>query len=70
MNTIKKHSVLVFGHQTSVTMEDAFWQELKSIAARKNISMCKLIENIDAERTENLASSLRVFVLNELKNKS
>ena len=70
MDSLPKHSVLLFGHATSVTLEPEFWDELKAIAARKGTSLNKLIEGIDAARDTNLSSALRVFVLGELKKQS
>ena len=70
MDSLPKHSVLLFGHATSVTLEPEFWDELKAIAARKGTSLNKLIERIDAARDTNLSSALRVFVLSELKKQS
>ncbi len=67
MDSLPKHSVLLFGHATSVTLEPEFWEELKAIALRKSTSLNKLIEEIDAARDTNLSSALRVFVLGELK---
>ena len=67
MDSLPKHSVLLFGHATSVTLEPEFWDELKAIAACKGTSLNKLIEVIDAARDTNLSSALRVFVLGELK---
>lgn len=64
---MRKHSVLLDGHQTSVSLEDAFWDQLKSIAGTRGISMNRLIADIDHARATNLSSALRVFVLNELK---
>ena len=61
---IVKHSVVVAGHRTSVSLEDAFWRALKDIAAQEGASLAALIARVDAERGEaNLSSALRVFVL-------
>ena len=60
---MKKHSVLVAGHATSVTLENAFWQALKAIAAEQCIALSKLITEIDQHRVGNLSSAIRVFVL-------
>jgi predicted DNA-binding ribbon-helix-helix protein len=70
-HTLKKHSILVAGHRTSLSLEAAFWDQLKAIAARRNLSLNKLIEEIDQARSRdarpaNLSSALRVFVLNQL----
>ncbi len=64
---IRKHSVLISGHRTSVSLEDAFWQELKVIAARRGMSLGKLVAEIDDARSGNLSSALRVYVLAALK---
>jgi len=64
---IVKHSVLVAGHRTSVSLETAFWDELRAIAARRGLSLGQLISEIDATRISNLSSALRVFVLREAK---
>lgn len=60
---MRKHSVLLDGHQTSVTLEDAFWDALVAIAKTKGVSINKLATEIDHARTTNLSSALRVFVL-------
>ena len=66
---MRKHSVLLDGHQTSVSMEDAFWDQLKGIAKARGVSLNRLIADIDHARTTNLSSALRVFVLNEIKSR-
>jgi predicted DNA-binding ribbon-helix-helix protein len=68
---IVKHSVVVAGHRTSVSLEDAFWQALKAIAAQEGVSLAALIARVDAERGEaNLSSALRVFVLERALGRS
>jgi predicted DNA-binding ribbon-helix-helix protein len=64
---IRKRSILIAGHSTSVSLEDAFWAELKSIAAARGQSLNQLAEEIDRDRSGNLSSALRVFVLSELR---
>jgi len=64
---MKKHSVIICGHSTSFSLEEAFWQEFKSIAKAQNKSVSSLITQIDANRTTNLSSALRVFVLEWIK---
>jgi len=63
---MRKRSVLLDGHQTSVSMEDAFWDQLKDIAKARGVSLNRLIADIDHARTTNLSSALRVFVLSNL----
>ena len=67
---MRKHSVLLDGHQTSVTLEDAFWDALVTIAQDRGVSINKLATEIDHARTTNLSSALRVFVLKSLKDPS
>ena len=60
---VRKRSVRIAGHRTSVSLEDAFWRELAAIAARRALSVNALIAEIDAGRGGNLSSAIRVFVL-------
>lgn len=60
---IRKRSVRIAGHETSVSLEEAFWQALKEIAARRGVSLNTLITGIDAGRDGNLSSAIRVYVL-------
>ena len=64
---IRKRSILIAGHSTSVSLEDGFWEELKIIAAARGQSLNQLTAEIDAARTGNLSSALRIFVLSELR---
>ena len=63
---VRKRSVLIAGHATSVSLELAFWDALKDIAAYRQTSLNALITEIDGGRESNLSSALRVFVLKEL----
>ena len=60
---LRKRSILIAGHASSVSLEDAFWRELTTIAQRKNISLNKLVTEIDRARNGNLSSAIRVYVL-------
>ncbi len=66
----EKHSLTLAGHRTSVSLEPEFWREFRNIAARRNLPINALAAEIDAARDPNvgLASSIRVFILNELLN--
>lgn len=66
--TLRKHSVLLSGHRTSVSVEDAFWEELKVVALRRGISLNDLIAEVDAGRSGNLSGAIRVFVLESLRS--
>jgi predicted DNA-binding ribbon-helix-helix protein len=61
---ITKHSIVIAGHRTSISLEDAFWRALKDIAHHDGVSLAVLVGRIDAEKSgANLSSALRVFVL-------
>ncbi len=63
---MKKLSVSLSGHQTSVSLEDEFVVALREIATRRNVSVAALIAEIDDTRKigDNLSSAIRVWVLN------
>ncbi len=67
---IRKRSVVVAGHKTSVSLEDAFWRELAAVARRQGVSVNQLIGAIDATRRGNLSSAIRIFVLEELRGRN
>jgi predicted DNA-binding ribbon-helix-helix protein len=59
-----KRSVVIAGHKTSVSLEDAFWTSLKEIAISRGVPLSDLVTSIDVERQQgNLSSCLRLFVL-------
>ena len=61
---VAKHSLVIAGHRTSVSLERAFWDALGDIAAAEGVSRAALVATVDAGRgTANLSSALRVFVL-------
>jgi predicted DNA-binding ribbon-helix-helix protein len=67
---IRKRSITLQGHPTSVSLEDAYWAELKRMAGESGISLAALLEEIDSRRESlNLSSSLRLAVLADLKGK-
>jgi len=66
LTRIRKRSVRLAGHQTSISIEDAFWDHFTRIAAENNVSLNGLITEIDAQRSGNLSSAIRVYVLNHL----
>ena len=67
MTQISKRSVLIAGHATSVSLEEAFWRALKGIARGRGLSVNALITEIDRNRPggqpANLSSAIRVYVL-------
>lgn len=61
---VVKRSLLIAGHRTSISLEDAFWRRLRGIAAERGLSLNRLAAMIDASRgSANLSSAIRVFVL-------
>jgi predicted DNA-binding ribbon-helix-helix protein len=61
---IAKRSIVIEGHKTSVSLEDAFWTTLKDIAHERGQTLSQLIATIDKDRHQgNLSSAIRLFVL-------
>ena len=68
---VVKHSVVLAGHKTSVSLEDAFWQGLKEIATSRQTSVSDLINSIDVDREHgNFSSALRLFVLSHYQGRA
>jgi predicted DNA-binding ribbon-helix-helix protein len=64
-SSVVKRSIVIADHKTSVSLEDAFWNALKEIAADRHMTLSALVAEIDANRQyANLSSAIRVFVLN------
>jgi predicted DNA-binding ribbon-helix-helix protein len=66
IGVMKKYSVAIRGHRTSLTVEEPFWDSLREIAQIKSLSLAALIGEIDAQNTGNktsLSSAVRVYVL-------
>lgn len=66
---MKKLSVNISGHLTSLSIEDAFLDALKEIASKKNKSVSQIIREIDESRENktNLSSAVRIWILKEIK---
>ncbi|MAX73062.1 ribbon-helix-helix domain-containing protein [Alterinioella nitratireducens] len=64
-----KRSLTLRGHRTSVSLEEAFWQEFRTIADEKHLSINELAALVDVERgvESGLASAIRVYILREVK---
>ena len=68
---IVKRSIVVAGHKTSVSLEDAFWTALKDIAKERRQSLRGLVAEIDSgRRGGNLSSAVRLFVLDHYRSKA
>ncbi|MGB7279413.1 MAG: ribbon-helix-helix domain-containing protein [Pseudolabrys sp.] len=65
---VVKRSVDIDGRKTSVSLEDAFWSDLKEIALMQRATLSKVIAEIDKGRRQgNLSSAIRVFVLDQVR---
>ena len=65
---VVKRSIVIAGHKTSVSLEDAFWKGLKEIAAARNVTLSDLVATIDGGRRQgNLSSAIRLFVLDHYR---
>lgn len=61
---VVKRSIVIAGHKTSVSLEDAFWEALKEIASGRRLTLSDLVASIDSARSQgNLSSAIRLFVL-------
>lgn len=67
-SAIAKRSVTIGPHKTSISLEDAFWTDLRKIAHARGYALHDLIAEIDSRRKGgNLSSAIRVFVLEHLR---
>lgn len=68
---VVKRSLTIAGHRTSISLEEAFWLELKALAAARGISIATLVATLDEERSHaNLSSAIRVYLFENLKKLS
>ena len=68
--TICKHSILIAGHETSVSLENAFWDAFCEVAQNQGLSINELVSQIDSDRAGNLSSAIRLYVLTNHPNLS
>jgi predicted DNA-binding ribbon-helix-helix protein len=65
---VAKRSIVIAGHKTSVSLEDAFWKGLKEIARHSDRTLSQTVAAIDSKRAQaNLSSALRLFVLDHYR---
>lgn len=68
---VVKRSIVIAGHKTSVSLEDAFWQGLKEIATERELTLSDMVATIDTDRHNgNLSSAIRLFVLDHYRAQS
>jgi predicted DNA-binding ribbon-helix-helix protein len=61
---VVKRSIVIAGHKTSVSLEEAFWKGLKEIANNRELTLSDVVASIDTDRHHgNLSSAIRLFVL-------
>ena len=66
---VVKRSIVIAGHKTSVSLEDAFWKGLKEIAGGRDMTLSDLVSTIDSDRRHsNLSSAIRLFVLDHYRS--
>jgi predicted DNA-binding ribbon-helix-helix protein len=67
-SAVVKRSIVISGHKTSVSLEDAFWRGLKEIGKSQHMTLSNLVADIDERRLHgNLSSSIRLFVLDHFR---
>lgn len=65
---VVKRSIVIAGHKTSVSLEEAFWKGLKEIAASRDMTLSDMVSQIDSDRRHgNLSSAIRLFVLDHYR---
>ncbi len=65
---VVKRSIVVAGHKTSVSLEEAFWDGLKEISREQGKALSELVSEIDDRRQQsNLSSAIRLFVLDHFR---
>ena len=67
-----KRNIVIDGHKTSVSLEDAFWNALKEIAYTRQTTLSELVAHIDSVRKQrnlsSLSSAIRLFVLEHFRS--
>jgi predicted DNA-binding ribbon-helix-helix protein len=67
---VKKRSIVIRNHKTSLSLEDEFWEGLKDIALLRETSLSDLVSVVEGERGQaNLSSAIRLFVLDHYKTR-
>jgi predicted DNA-binding ribbon-helix-helix protein len=67
-STIIKRSLVIDGHKTSISLEEAFWRGLKDICEERGMAISAQVKAIDSDRSiGNLSSAVRLFVLDHFR---
>jgi len=68
---VVKRSIVVGGHKTSVSLEEAFWNGMKEISRQRSMALSEMVGEIDSNRQQgNLSSAIRLFVLDHFKSRA
>ena len=67
---LKKHSVTIAGHRTSISLEACFWRHLRLIAEERDLSINELVRQLDEARTGSLSGAIRAYVLQTIEKKT
>jgi predicted DNA-binding ribbon-helix-helix protein len=68
---VVKRSIVVAGHKTSVSLEEAFWNGMKEISSERDLTLSELVGQIDDHRQQgNLSSAIRLFVLDHFRKRA
>jgi predicted DNA-binding ribbon-helix-helix protein len=68
---VVKRSIVVAGHKTSVSLEEAFWNGMKEISGIRGMTLSELVGEIDGNRQQgNLSSAIRLFVLDYFRSRA
>ena len=68
---VVKRSIVVAGHKTSVSLEEAFWNGMKEISSERDLTLSELVGQIDGHRQQgNLSSAIRLFVLDYFRKRA
>ena len=68
---VVKRSIVVAGHKTSVSLEEAFWNGMKEISGLRDMTLSELVGVIDSNRQQgNLSSAIRLFVLDYFRSRA
>jgi predicted DNA-binding ribbon-helix-helix protein len=69
-SSIQRHSIIIDGHKTTVSLENAFWRDLKEIAHAQEATLSELVAKIDQTREQgSLSSAIRLYVLEHIRRR-
>ena len=70
-SSVVKRSIVIGGHKTSVSLEEAFWNGMKEISHERGSTLSTLVGEIDSNRQQgNLSSAIRLFVLDHFRSRA